>query len=142
MQAEKGAKERRDWEHSTLNSQPANHRRNLTSLKFVWDDANRLAASERLASFVAAWNAAGFRTHLFGLNQIRLLLQLGFALRFGKRIELRNSNTRESFPAAGFGGEIPKSISQFLGAQSLWAGDKLKPAPRTSARVSGLSNVR
>jgi hypothetical protein len=28
--------------------------------------ANGLAASERLASFVAAWNAAGFRTHLFG----------------------------------------------------------------------------
>ena len=48
--------------------------------------ANGLAASKRLASFVAAWNAAGFRTHLFGLNQLALLLRLGFALRFGEWI--------------------------------------------------------
>ena len=51
--------------------------------------ANGLAASERLASFVAAWNAAGFRTRLFGLNQLALLLRLGFPLRFGKRVHLR-----------------------------------------------------
>jgi len=53
--------------------------------------ANGLAASERLDSFVAAWNAAGFRTHLFGLNQLRLLLRFVFTLRFGKRIHLRRS---------------------------------------------------
>jgi predicted deacetylase len=41
--------------------------------------ANGLAASERLASFVAAWNAAGFRTHLFvSPTEVELQLSRNF----------------------------------------------------------------
>jgi hypothetical protein len=54
--------------------------------------ANRLAASERLASFVAAWNAAGFRTHLFGLNQLALNTRIAIASR-PKKLPLAPART-------------------------------------------------